>query len=248
MWSDGTAVFYMYQLETFLTPVGEWIAQFIGLGLSSLMTLSTLPAQIYASFAILCPVFQPWLRRIALVIFIGFHGVIAISVNIGLFSWVMLAALLLLLSRQDMDILKNLISRCCNRKYTVFYDRDCGFCHLTARVLRRMDVFSRLNWADRLSDGDKPKNLNTLLKTTIVVWDPQTDEIWTRHKGFSRIISVFPLGFLIAWILRFPGLEKLFGYIYDFISNNRTSVSKTMGLSACGMSQEDSAPVVKREE
>ena len=96
MWSDGTAVFYMYQLETFLTPVGEWIAQHIGIGLSSLMTLSTLPAQTYASFAILCPVFQPWLRRFALVIFIGFHGVLAISVNIGLFSWVMLAVLIFL--------------------------------------------------------------------------------------------------------------------------------------------------------
>ena len=193
MWNDGTAVYYMYQLETFLSPFGEWIAQFIGLGMSSLMTLSTLSAQIYASFAILCPVFQPWLRRIALVIFLGFHGILAISVNIGLFSWVMLAALIFLLSRQDMDILKNLLSKCYHRKYIIFYDRDCGFCHFTARVLKRMDVFSRIKWADRLTEGDKPQNINTLLETTIVVWDPNSDEIWTRHTGFSMILSAFPL-------------------------------------------------------
>ena len=248
MWSDGTAVYYMYQLETFLTPVGEWIAKYIGIGLSSLMTLSTLPAQIYASFAILCPVLQPWLRRIALVIFIGFHGILAISVHIGLFSWVMLAVLIFLLSKEDMDILKNLLSRCSKRKYTVFYDRDCGFCHLTARVLKRMDIFSRLKWADRLSNGDKPENINTLLETTIVVWNPETDEIWTRHEGFSRIISALPLGSLFSWILRVPGFEKLFGYIYDWVSNNRTSISKMTGQPACGIVQEGQTPQVKREE
>jgi len=248
MWSDGTAVYYMYQLETFLTPVGEWIAQYVGHGMSSIMILSTLPAQMYASFAILCPVLQPWLRRIALVIFIGFHGVLAISVHIGLFSWVMLAVLIFLLSHQDMDIFKSLLSRCCTRQYTVFYDRDCGFCHLTARVLKRMDIFSRLKWADRLSDGDKPENINTLLETTIVVWDPETDEFWTRHMGFSRIISALPLGSLFAWILRVPGFEKLVGYIYDWVSNNRTSISKMTGQPACGIVHEGAMPKVKGEE
>ena len=248
MWSDGTAVYYMYQLETFLTPVGEWISQFVGLRLSSLMTLSTLPAQMYASFAILCPLFQPWLRRIALLIFIGFHGVLAISVHIGLFSWVMLAALIFLLSKQDMDILRNLLSRCCQTRYTVFYDRDCGFCHLTARVLRRMDVFSRLTWADRLTEGNKPKNVDTLLETTIVIWDPKTDEIWTRHEGFSRIISALPLGNLFAWILRLPGLEKLFGYIYDWVSNNRAPISKMIGQQACGIDQGEHTSAIERED
>tara|TARA_Y100000758_G_C16028832_1_gene413900 strand:+ start:36 stop:1049 length:1014 start_codon:yes stop_codon:yes gene_type:complete len=104
-----------------------------------------------------------------------------------------------------------------------------------------MDVFSYLTWADRLTEGNKPKNVDTLLETTIVVWDPKTDELWTRHKGFSRIISVFPLGFLVAWILCIPGLERLFGYIYDLISNNRTAVSKTIGLPACGIVQDSSA-------
>jgi predicted DCC family thiol-disulfide oxidoreductase YuxK len=248
MWSNGTAVYYMYQLETFLTPMGEWIAQFVGSGLSNIMTGSTLPMEIYASFAILCPVLQPWLRRIALVIFIGFHGIIAISVNIGLFSWVMLAAIIFLISWQDMDLLSSLLSRCYKRKYTVFYDRDCGFCHFTARILRRMDVFSCLTWADRLTEGNKPKNVDKLLETTIVVWDPIIDELWTRHKGFSKIISALPLGFLIAWIFRIPGLEKFFGYIYDLIANNRTVVSKTIGLPACGIEQNETSNLLPKEE
>ena len=147
-----------------------------------------------------------------------------------------------------MDILRNKLYRCCKRKYTVFYDRDCGFCHFTSRILRRMDSFNRLKWADRLMEGDKPSNVETLLETTIVVWDPKTNEVWTRHRGFAQIISALPLGFLFAWILRFPVLEKLFGYIYDLISNNRTFVSNTIGLPACGLVKESSEPPVKKEK
>ena len=119
----------------------------------------TLWIEMCAPIAILSPLFQPWLRRVVLILFIPFHFMILISVNIGLFSEIMFAALILLLSKQDIEYLKRMLYRCWSRKYTVFYDRDCGFCHLTARVLKRMDVFSRLQWADRLIEGEKPENV-----------------------------------------------------------------------------------------
>ena len=48
--------------------------------------------------------------------------------------------------------------------------------------------------------------------------------------------------------MRIPALERIFGYIYDLISNNRTFVSKTMGLPACGLVQESKTPPVIKEE
>ena len=249
MWvDDATALHYMYQLETFLTPIGEFIASIIPIWAVKFLTHMTLWIEICAPIAILSPLFQPWLRRVVLILFIPFHFMILISVNIGLFSYVMFAALILLISKQDIEYLKRLLSRCCTRKYTVFYDRDCGFCHLTARVLKRMDVFSRLQWADRLLEGDKPENVDKLLERTIVVWDPKTGEIWTRHRGFSKILSAIPMGFLISWIFKIPILEKLFGYIYDFISNNRTSISKMTGQPACGINQGEHTPSIERED
>ena len=124
-----------------------------------------------------------------------------------------------------------------NIKYHVFYDQDCGFCHYTAQILKKMDKFCYLGWDDFLLEGAKPENLDSLLETTIVVWNSKTNEIWTRHRGFERIISVLPFGFLYSRILIIPGLEKLFGYIYDWISKNRFSVSKRLGFSACGIIQ-----------
>ena len=239
MWKDGTAVFYAYQLETFLTPIGEWVSQYMSFELSYFMTHAAPHAQLFAPIAILFPIFQPWMRRMVFITFIGFHGLIEICFGIGLFGWFMFSALLLLLSKEDINIMKAMLSRCYNRKYTIFYDRDCGFCHFIARIIKRMDVFSRLTWADSPTGINYPTNLENLLKNTIVIVDPKTDKVWTRHKGIARIISVLPFGFLFSWILCIPVLEKLFGYIYDLISNNRIHLSKTMGLPACGIVDEN---------
>ena len=239
MWADGTAIHYMYQLETFLTPMGEWIRSIMSINIIKLLTKMTLYVELLAPIAILSPFFQPWLRRGVFFVFMVFHLIIALSVNIGMFSWVMMAVLILLLGSREMELLKNIISRYFKRKYVVFYDRDCGFCHLTARILKRMDGCSRLIWADRLTEGERPEKLDFLLETSIVVWDSSTGETWLRHKAFSKIISALPFGFLMAWIFKIPGLEKIFGFIYDMISRNRTSVSKVLGLSACGLKLEE---------
>ena len=53
--------------------------------------------------------------------------------------------------------------------------------------------------------------------------------------SFSKIISSLPFGFLLGWILRIPGLEKLFGWGYDLFSQNRTKISVFTGLPACGL-------------
>ena len=237
MWKDGTAVHYAYQLETFLTPLGELISQYMNFELSYLMTHAAPHAQLFAPIGILFPILQPWMRRMVFITFVGFHGLIEICFSIGLFGWVMFAALLLLLSQEDINIMKTILSRFCKKKYTVFYDRDCGFCHFIARIIKRMDIFSRLTWTDRLLENRQLENIDDLMKNTIVILDPETDEVWTRHRGFAKIISVLPFGFLFAWILCIPGLEKLFGYIYDLISNNRIHLSKIMGLPACDIAE-----------
>ena len=49
----------------------------------------------------------------------------------------------------------------------------------------KMDKFYYLSWDDCLQEGAKPKNLDSLLETTIVVWNSNTNEIWTRHRGLE---------------------------------------------------------------
>jgi len=116
----------------------------------------------------------------------------------------------------------------------VFYDSDCGFCHFTVRVLKRLDVFNRFTWADSSYEDKAPQGFVSILENSIIVYDQNEDRYWTRHIAFSKIIASLPFGFLFGWILRIPGLEKIFGWCYDLISKNRTKISVLTGFSACG--------------
>jgi len=237
MWQDGTAVFHMYQLDTFITPFGAWIASIYNPTINYIFTHTTTIIESLSIILILSPFFTKWTRRIAIVSFMSFHLMIGISVSIGMFSWAMMTALIMLMGSEDVNILQILLSRFAKKKYTVFYDRDCGFCHFTARIIKRLDIFHNFTWADSSYKGKVPPNYIQTLENSIIVYDEQEDNYWTRHIAFSKIISSLPLGFLFSWILRIPGVEKLWGWIYDLISQNRTKISVFTGLPACGLPQ-----------
>ena len=241
-WEQGTSIYYFYQLDTFLTPIGNFIKEFglMPLPLSKLLTYMTMALESLVPFLILAPLFTLWTRRFSLVAMIGFHVVIGISLYIGTFSWIMIAGLLLLISSKDIGLLKGLLKKLSTGPYIVFYDSDCGFCHQTARIIRRMDLFGNLTWAGNDWDGEKPEALDNLRDTTIVVWDKDSNEIHTRHLAFSKIVGSLPFGFLDAWILRIPGISHLSGFMYDLISSKRTSISTFLGYSACNISKKHS--------
>ena len=239
-WEEGTSIFYFYHLDTFLTPFGNFIKEFglMPVTLSKILTYMTMTFEILVPFLILAPLFSLWTRRFSFVVMVGFHIVIGISLYIGTFSWIMIAALILLISSKDMELLKAWLKKTSTGPYIVFYDSDCGFCHQTARIIKRMDLFDNLTWAGKDWDGDRPKVLENLRDRTIVVWNQNSDKIYTRHIAFSRIISSLPFGFLDAWILRIPGISHLAGFIYDIIARNRGSISKFFGYSSCDISKE----------
>ena len=239
-WGEGTSLYYFYQLDNFLTPLGNFIKEFslMPLWLSKALTFMTIQLELAASFLILFPFFVLWTRRFSFIVMIGFHIMIGISLYIGMFSWVMIAALILLLSSKDIDLLKSVLKKMADGPYIVFYDSDCGFCHQVARIIKRMDVFNHLTWAGKDWSGNKPTELDGLRDSSIVVWDESSGEISTRHIAFSKIIGSIPFGFIDAWILRIPGISHVSGFIYDVISRNRTSISKFLGYSACDIRSE----------
>ena len=241
-WEQGTSVYYFYQLDNFLTPFGNFIKEFslMPLWLSKLLTYSTIYLEMLAPILILIPIYTLWLRRFSFIALIGFHIVIGISMYIGMFSWIMVAALVLLLSATDIDLLKKWLSKLSSGPFIIFYDSDCGFCHQTARIIRRLDLFENITWAGKDWEGEKPDNLNKLSDTTIVVWDQKANKTYTRHLAFSKIIESLPFGFLLSWLMRIPGLSHFFGYTYDIISKNRISISKLFGYAGCDISKKHS--------
>jgi len=233
-WSNGSAVFKMFQLDTFLTPVGYFLREYISTGVSQFFTYSTLYLEYSAPFLLLIPFYSYLLRSVFVFSFFIFHFSIRLAIKVGLFSFTMVSTYILLIDKRIFDKLKKIFkNKFHSSNYIIFYDTDCGFCHYTCRIIKRLDVYNQITFADSTYKGDKPKDLDKLADNTIVLYNSDNNIKWIKHKAFGKILSIIPLGFILSWIFFIPYINKVFEVIYDLIATNRTKVSKFFGLPAC---------------
>jgi Uncharacterized protein conserved in bacteria len=157
--------------------------------------------------------------------------------HVGLFSQIMISTYPLLIDKKNLNYIKRkLTNKYKKNKFTLFYDSDCGFCHYTVRIIKRLDIFNRIIFSDGLSNVEKPKEFENLADKTAILFNYKNKTIWTRHRAFGKILSLLPFGFIISWIFFIPFLSEIFGFIYDNIAKNRTKISILFGLPACNIS------------
>ncbi len=88
--TDGTGVYYALSLDQFATPLGSYLTQFHLL--TRIMSFMTLLLEVGGPILFLIPI--PFLKRRTLVAFsfIGFHAGLILTMELGLFPWLCMAA------------------------------------------------------------------------------------------------------------------------------------------------------------
>jgi predicted DCC family thiol-disulfide oxidoreductase YuxK len=233
-WHDGTAIHYVLWQERIITTFGLWAREHAPFAVWKVLTRATLVVECAAPILILSPFLKDWTRAAAIVALSGLHIGIALLVNVGVFSWAMVAYYPLLLTEAHWRLLARLIPTR-GRRRTVFYDAGCGVCFQIVRVLARLDVHRRLTWTSNQDLSALPPGVAPdLLERTMLVVD-ERGRRWTRSDAFAQVFAALPLGRLWAWPLLVPGLRQTAGACYDAFARNRTSISTTFGLAACGV-------------
>lgn len=118
----------------------------------------------------------------------------------------------------------------------VIYDGHCGLCGRTIQLLRAFDLFDRLTFVDfRVLDNGAvqrltgpPIDLDRLERDMAVVTGTRLQ--W-GFKGYRRLASVLPVGWLIAPLLYLPGVTVAGETVYAWISERRTGVCDLPGPS-----------------
>lgn len=106
-WMHGTAVYWLAQQERIVTGFGFWMRENLPLWVFQFLTYFSLVVEYLLPWLILSPWGRPWTRRAAIVGIWALHIGIAVVSNVGLFSFVMLAYSMLLISSEDWDWLQN---------------------------------------------------------------------------------------------------------------------------------------------
>jgi len=236
-WTTGKAFYKMYQLDGFITAFGYYIRDYITLPISKFCTFSAIYMDYAIPFLLFIPFYKHILRLIAIILLTTFHLLIRLSVNVGLFSQVMITSFSLLIDQKIFDWVKLYLNKKYrNKQFILLYDSDCGFCHYTIRIIKRLDVFNRIIFDHGYSNSTvKPKEFESLANETAILYNPRTNQLWTRHQAFGKVLSLLPLGFILSWIFFIPYISEIFGFIYDRIAKNRTRISLLFGLPACNL-------------
>jgi len=233
-WMNGSAVYKMFQLDTFLTPIGYFLRDFISFPISKFFTYTTLWMEYLAPIILFFPFYSYIFRFIFIIIFSIFHISIRLCIKVGLFSYVLMCTFILLIDKYFINKFTFFIqNRYKNNRYVLFYDSDCGFCHFTVRIIKRFDVFHRLIFANSTYSEEKPNDFENLSQKTAILYQSNTKKTWIKHEVFGKVLFLIPFGFLIGWIFFIPGISKIFSYCYDVVANNRTKISVFFGMSAC---------------
>ena len=101
-WTEGTAMFFVLQLDSLLLPSGQWLAEHAPDGLLHLLTYGVVLLELAFPVLVFIPFPQPLLRRVALALVFAMHLGIALVMRKPLLDfWLVLGVSYLLFAAQS---------------------------------------------------------------------------------------------------------------------------------------------------
>jgi hypothetical protein len=144
-WKAGTAVHYVLHQERIVTTLGVWAREHLPLAATKALTRLTLGIEACAPALLLTPVFWRATRTFAIALLTGLHIGFALLINLGIFSWAMIAYFPLLIDASIWDWLARR-SREGHWRLAVFYDASRDACLRWMRTIARTDPESVAPW------------------------------------------------------------------------------------------------------
>src|SRR5262249_26730165 len=146
-WRQGSAVHYVVFQERMVTWFGLFMRPYLQPWMTMRMTYTTWNIELLAPLIILNPIFFTWTRRVAMVLLPGLHVAFAAVLTLGQFSFNMIGFFPLLLGPRDWRLFARWFGPSEKRARTVMIDEGAPAAIAWARLLARLDLFHRLEFA-----------------------------------------------------------------------------------------------------
>lgn len=222
IWSEeGSAVYYALSFDQYATKFGQFL-----LSLKPLLPTMNFGALWFEWLGALL-LFVPWknyfFRGVAIVAFISLHISFGLSFTIGTFPALCIAAWLAFIPSQVWDWLEKKTYNKERAGLKINYDRDCGFCKKIVHFLR---TFLILPGTPLLVAQENPDIYADMEKYNSWVVEDWQGKRYFKWQGITYVVSLSPILWWFAPILRIKPLMAIGNKIYETIANNRRLAGK----------------------
>ena len=217
LWStEGSAVYYALSFDQYATGFGQFL-----LSLKPVLPIMTFGALWFEWLGALL-LFIPWknsfFRAVAIVAFISLHFSFGLSFTIGIFPALCIAAWLAFIPTVFWDWLEKKTYSPERAGLKINYDRDCGFCKKVVHFLR---TFLILPGTPLLVAQENPDVYADMEKYNSWVIEDWQGKRYFKWQGIAYVVSLSPILWWLAPILRIKPLMSVGTKIYEFIATNR---------------------------
>ena len=179
-WHDGSAVHWVLWQNRINTIWAAFLRMHEPAWLSPVLTRGTLIIEAAIPVLLLSPFATKWTRRGAIACIWALHSGISLMMTLGPFSYSMMAFSLLLVGREDWELVRRAFAWR-GPRVEVLCDPSSRAEWEMCRLLARLDLRGALSF----SEGRAL---------------PEIDQ-----RTATRVLSALPLGFSYAWVARLPG-------------------------------------------
>lgn len=227
-WHNGTAVDYALQIDAYATPIGVWLRGFPEI--TTALTWFVYILELVGPLLVFSPVLNRPLRFIVMVLLMAMHTGFLFCLALGPFPWISLTSLTTLAGGWLWDAAARAGARRSARRgalpLRLYYDRDCGFCLKSVRILKALLVLPR---AEIAPAQDTPR-AKTLLEANFswVILD-HDDKAYLKWPAFVILLRRSPVFWPLGWLLSGRWAVLPGNAVYDFVGRNRGGFGQLSG-------------------
>ncbi|WP_043768599.1 DCC1-like thiol-disulfide oxidoreductase family protein [Algiphilus aromaticivorans] len=217
-WPDGTAVYYALELERYATALGRWLQGFPDI--TQALSYFVYFLEWGAPLLVFAPLATRAFRLLAFALLMLMHLGFLLCLELGHFPWVSFAALMALTTPALWDGVRRRLDR--GGEIRIYYDRDCGFCLASCRLLVTFLVIPRAT-IQPAQEVTRAQRLMDAHWSWVVI---DADNV--AHLKYDAFVALLRASLLFRWlapIAALAPLQSLGTRTYDLVANGRGGVA-----------------------
>lgn len=217
-WRDGTAAYYPLHLPDSARFPVPWSDQ---LWMIHLLTWGTIAVELSLWTLIWVPRLRLWVLAAGVLLHIG----IEYSLNIPLFSFLMITSYLIFVRERDLqNFVRWMQKSLLTARLRLVYDGECDFCRSSLLVVRFLDVFRLITLLDYHRPDELAQSPEVKLEDAekaVIAVNPQGRQ-WAGFYAWRVLCWRLPTLWLLVPFGYLPGVPWLGRRAYAWIAQNRS--------------------------